>query len=277
MAVINGYAFDVLKIVDYLKPFRDDVAKSFNWGSPNYSDLDKAFEIGLFSNDEMDILLSMDSMYERNVLIKTLISKKLTKPMEGKEADYYNWIVKEWGRIKAYNKPPDYVTDSINTLIVDNYLSLNSIASMSKIAGFMYPEKFVIYDARVCYSLNWILLKNKASDKYFPVPESRNTKLKAFDIGVIIRLINAETYHIPQDDNSILKKTIKHKDNELYVDQGKAYTTLCELICQVNDLLWENDDEKKRYPFHTEMILFVIADQDIVIDIINSCKLNFGH
>ena len=168
MVAINGYNFNVLEIVDYLRPFRGNVALSYDWGSPKNSDLDIAYRKGLYTSDEMDTLLSMDSSYERNVYIKKAISKKLADPTNEKEADYYDWIVKVWGGIRAYNKTPEHVKKCINTLLDDNYLGFDGIASMSKIASFMFPDKYIIYDARVCYSLNWILLKHGASDKYFP-------------------------------------------------------------------------------------------------------------
>jgi len=273
MVAINGYNFDVFKIVDYLRPFRDNLALSYDWGSPTRSDLDKAFKEGLFTNDEMETLFNMGSSYERNVYIKHAISKKLAHLTKENEADYYNWIVKVWGGIKAYNKSPEYVKANIKTLLDDNHMNFDGIASMSKIASFMFPGKFVIYDARVCYSLNWILLKKGASDKYFPVPESRNTKLNAFGIDVIIRLVNIENYRINQEVNSNSRSLISHIDKKLYIAQEEAYMTMCDLVNQINNMLWDNDHEKKSFPFHTEMILFAMADREIFLDITNSCKL----
>ena len=238
--------------------------------------MDIAYEKGLLANEEMDKLLGMDSSYERNVYLKEAISKKLASSVNGKEADYFNWIVKVWGGIRTYSKSPEYVRKCINTLLNDNYLTFDGIASMSKIVSFMFPDKYIIYDARVCYSLNWILLKNKASNKYFPVPESRNTKLNAFDIDVIIRLANMENYQVSQTVNPTSRTFINQRDKSLYITQEEAYITMCDLINIINKELWDDNDRRKVFPFYTEMILFAIAVEEIFIDIANSCKLEVG-
>ncbi|MGP9668408.1 hypothetical protein ACT3TV_09865, partial [Psychrobacter sp. AOP31-A1-22] len=37
--------------------------------------------------------------------------------------------------------------------------NFETISSLSKVASFLDPEKYFIYDARVAYSLNWLILK----------------------------------------------------------------------------------------------------------------------
>lgn len=49
--------------------------------------------------------------------------------------------------------------------------------------------------------------------------------------------------------------------------------TMCDLVNQINEELWDDNDKRKIYPFYTEMILFAIAVREILIDIANSCKL----
>ncbi len=117
MVAVNGYNFDVIKIADYLRPFRGNAAVSYDWGSPKNSDLDLAYEKGLLVSDEMDKLLSMDSSYERNVYIKEVISKKLVSSADEKETDYYDWTVKVWDGIRTFIKSPEYVRNCIYTLL----------------------------------------------------------------------------------------------------------------------------------------------------------------
>ena len=62
------------------------------------------------------------------------------------------------------------------------------IASTSKVGGFMTPTKNIIYDSRVAYTMNWIILSEDAGDRFFPIPEGRNSKMQAFDLDVLIRL-----------------------------------------------------------------------------------------
>ena len=96
------------------------------------------------------------------------------------------WIVKDWGGIK---------TGSVSAIkeLVENFLNSEKpqykrIASTSKVGAFMYPEKFLIYDSRVAYSLNWIILSEGAGNYFFPIPSGRNSKMMAFDMDVLIRL-----------------------------------------------------------------------------------------
>lgn len=131
----------------------------------------------------------------------------------------------------------------------------------------MFPKEYIIYDARVAYAINWILLKTKSLKIFFPIPESRNSKLNAINVSTLIRMSNAKPYI----DNIGNSKIISKCDKNLFIDKSKTYVTLCDLISQINMNLW--DDDKKQYPFYTEMLLFLLADTKIFSDILNSCSL----
>ena len=68
----------------------------------------------------------------------------------------------------------------------------NRIANISKVASYMYPEKYCIYDSRVAYTLNWIILSQNTGNMFFPIPEGRNSKMIAFDMRGLIRLYNMD-------------------------------------------------------------------------------------
>lgn len=53
-------------------------------------------------------------------------------------------------------------------------LSLANIASISKLLHFLRPDLFFIYDSRVSYSLNTILLQERYAGKFFSVLPARN-------------------------------------------------------------------------------------------------------
>jgi hypothetical protein len=148
------------------------------------------------------------------------------------------------------------------------------IASSSKIGAFMFPEDLIIYDSRVAYSLNWILLTTGEEKDFFPIPEGRNSKMMAFDMNVLIRLKLKEKYR-PSDTSSDNKKLISKIDNKVYYLKKTAYQKLNDLIKEVHVLLWEDDCPKELY--YTEMLLFSIADKQIYLDIINKVEFNINN
>lgn len=95
------------------------------------------------------------------------------------------------------------------------------------------------------------------------MPQSRNSKLSAIDISTLIRLSRVDNY----TNNLGSKRMISNSDKKVFVEKSKAYTTLCDLILGINENLWQ--DNRKKYPFYTEMLLFSIADNIIFYDVLN--------
>jgi hypothetical protein len=86
-------------------------------------------------------------------------------------------MVRRWGGINGGSD--DSITDmahqSPNQLIARGFVR---VASWSKVATLHDPHKFFIYDARVAFSINAIIFDAGYTDKFFPMPDSRNTKIK---------------------------------------------------------------------------------------------------
>ncbi|TAE41523.1 MAG: hypothetical protein EAY66_01370, partial [Sphingobacteriales bacterium] len=175
------------------------------------------------------------------------------------------WVIKDWGGILTAND-----NDTIN--LITNFLNQDKpdfkrIASSSKVGAYLFPEKNIIYDSRVAYSLNWIILSENAGQKYFPIPEGRNSKMSAFDLNVLIRLKNISFYQpnsISVLDNKLF---IKNSDKQIFIDKKIAYSELNKLVIEVNQKLWQGNYEKQRNLYFTEMLLFSIADREIFTDI----------
>ena len=70
------------------------------------------------------------------------------------------WIIRDWGGIKT-GKNEDTL-ELIKTSLSQKEFQFKRIASSSKIASFMYPDRYAIYDSRVAYTLNWIILSEDA-------------------------------------------------------------------------------------------------------------------
>jgi hypothetical protein len=122
----------------------------------------------------------------------------------------------------------------------------------------------VIYDARIAYSLNTIILFENASSKFFPMPSGKNARMNAFDIEVLIRLRNMSFYN--RNEN---KKMIDIADKKLFYPKKDAYSLMNETIIALNKKIYDDDLIKSEYPFYTEMLLFGIADTLIYDRIIN--------
>lgn len=264
------YKFNIDRIIEYLKEYRDLINKKYNWNIEK--PLDQALKDQIISEYEYSNLKNTDS-FSQNVSLKEHINKLIIgEDDEERLKNYYHWIVKEWGGIdrdkeRLYNE----IISTKECLKNSKILDFENISSKSKVLSFIDIENYIIYDSRVAYALNWILLKTKASNKFFPIPNGRNSKLMAFNMETIINLYNKNMYK--SKINEINKKFfIYNTYKSINIPKNQAYYIACELIKRINYELW--DDEKQEHPFYTEMLLFAIADNIIIQDIINSIEIN---
>ena len=158
-----------------------------------------------------------------------------------------------------------------------NY-SFDRISSWSKIASFKDLSKYVIYDSRVIYSLNWIIFKyNKKynkTEKYFFQPSGRNKLLTLLPVDSIINFGNIECLKVHSKGDDIF--------GDIYFQKSECYLKMCELTKNLNKLIFKDikiqiKDMKiqaENYPFFTEILLFQIADDIIFDDIIDSISIN---
>jgi len=187
-------AFDIDKIVKYLKKYKEDLPSLYKWNT----NIDKLVELETLTNNQVNEINAL-SAYEKELQLKKIVGQKLNDTFISKE-ELFNklclWVVKDWGGITSAS---DIDTISlINNFLNQDKPNFNRIASSSKIGAFMFPERNVIYDSRVAYSINWIILSQNAGQKFFPIPEGRNSKMSAFDMNVLIRLKNI-SYYKPAD------------------------------------------------------------------------------
>ena len=131
----------------------------------------------------------------------------------------------------------------------------------------MFPEKNVIYDSRVAYALNWIILSENAGQKYFPIPEGRNSKMIAFDLNVLIRLKNITNYQITDIKQLDHRLFIQNCDKKIFINKKDAYCELNNLIKEISIKLWKGEKNKEENLYFTEMLLFSIADREVFRDI----------
>jgi hypothetical protein len=255
--------FDVEKIVIYLNQYKNDLHKLYNWNAK----IDKLIDLGVFNLEEIDSINDLTS-YEKEIRLKSLVGKKLNSAFKENKDLFLKislWIIKDWGGIKTAN---DNETKSlIEDFIKSEMPSFNRIASTSKVGSYLYPEKNIIYDSRVAYALNWIILSQNAGKLFFPIPQGRNSKMSALDMNVLIRLNNISSY-IPKDKIALDNRFfIKNTDKKIFIDKKCAYLQLNNLIKKISKELWVGDVEKQNKLYYTEMLLFSIADKEIFMDI----------
>lgn len=259
--------YDVDRIVQFLSKYKNNLSNLYKWAVK----IDKLFDLEVLTKGEIEVL-NKKSPYEKELVLKKIIQIKLNEFYSTNRKAFEKlclWVVKDWGGING-------VDDSSTLELIDEFLSkaepsFNRIASASKVGSFMFPEKYFIYDSRVAYALNWIILSENAGNRFFPIPEGRNSKMLAFDMNVLIRLKNIDLYKPTEIEGLDKRLYIKNKDKITYVPTKKAYFEMSRLIQTISKQLWT--DEKSEVLYYTEMLLFSIADREIFNDITDRIRI----
>lgn len=184
--------------------------------------------------------------FKKNLKLKELLSGYLNGSFDNRELNF--WIIRIWGGIGRFKESEDNqlkIKSFGNDLLNNKNVTISTIASLSKVASFVNPQKYFIYDSRALFSLNWLLFVSDSCE-YFFKPSGRNKNLGKYDLASII---NEETgIAIPR---SISIET---------------YLNYCYLINELYDEVFK-EDKNNRQPYKMEMLLFQIAPNEIVKEI----------
>ena len=228
---------------------------------------DYGFEISntFFSQSEISELSNCRNVFEQNVKLKWIIKEKYNLLANSTEIDF--WIINDWGGIRGF-KENDRNIEKIKAfkkqldkerLTLDTF---STISSLSKLSSFLDPDKYVIYDSRVIYALNYLILscenKNGFKQKYFPMPSGRNKKITDFDMNTIINIFHADKY--------VTK-------SELIIPQQQAYFDFCNFIKTHTKTIYGSNAK----PYELEMLLFTIADREIFYGIKENLELTIKN
>jgi len=189
--------------------------------------------------------------FSRNIYLKENYHTALENDINLKN---HYWIIQKWGGITSLkqNDRNDMKIKKFKEELNKDKLtkdSFNTISSFSKIASFMDSEKYVIYDSRVIYSLNWLLFNYTNIKELYPQPSGRNPKTSLYDMATIIRLAN---------------------QNHIYKSHKIAYHDYCKLLTKLSKEVY---GEAK--PYKLEMLLFILAPSEIVESIKSSVSISF--
>ncbi|NDV14389.1 hypothetical protein GZH52_16675 [Crenobacter sp. HX-7-9] len=126
------------------------------------------------------------------------------------------------------------------------------ISSLSKVASFLDPDHYVIYDSRAIYTLNWLLFNLENEAALFPQPNGRSSDLAKFDMQTIFRLS---------------KKKISYRSYK------NAYHDYCNIVKHLNEEVFGEGSK----PYLLEMLLFMVAPRWTVGSIEKSVTVNIEN
>lgn len=262
--------FDIDKFVTYFERYKSDLPTLYNWNAK----IDRLVELETLTESQVKEINGL-TPYKKELQLKKIVGQKLNETLKSNR-DQFNklclWIIKDWGGIKTASDN-DTIT-LINDFLIQDRPNFNRIASSSKVGAYLFPDRKIIYDSRVAYSINWIILSENAGQQFFPIPEGRNSKMSAFDLNVLIRLKNISVYKPTDIKNFDNRLFIKNSDKKLFINKKDAYYELNNLVKQINKKLWQGNSEKEQNLYFTEMLLFSIADREVFMDITTKYRTN---
>ncbi|WP_281226324.1 hypothetical protein [Flavobacterium aquiphilum] len=235
-------------LIDTLKKYKQSVDLE------NRFDYNFDIDTNIFSDQEKNELFKNENIFSRNIRLKELIKTK-TKGSY-KLTDLNFWIINKWGGIQTFKQNENNLKkiETFSNQLAKSKLTkdtFSTISSLSKVSSFIEPDNYVIYDSRVIYAINWLIMTTKPTGlKYFPMPTGRNKKLVDFDINTIIHLTHLESYQ---------------NGEEIFYKHSVAYFEFCELIKTLSKTVFDDQTIK---PYYLEMLLFTIADNEIFRELI---------
>jgi hypothetical protein len=241
------------RVLERLKCYAENINLSrYNW------DFDDSF-LKTISDLQPNFSTHYKNVFERNVALKFMLTEYFQTNPSG--VDNLNfWIIQDWGGIKRFKNTPENINkiDIFNKELEQGKLSRNSfttISSLSKLGSFWDCRNYAIYDSRVIYSLNWLILKYSQVKKFFPTPSGRNSIMVNYNIDTIIQLFRIQS----------------KQDVIRFYSKQETYHEYCSLMKHWSSEIWI-DDNRKKYPFYLEMLLFCISVKEIIEDIKQSIR-----
>lgn len=216
--------------------------------------LEKYFDWDVPNNVPIQIPNHLTANYTRNIFLKENLNELLSNDLN---LDIHYWIIQNWGGIKSFkqNEKNNEKIQKFKNQLESGKLTkviFNGISSFSKIASFMNPKQYAIYDSRAIYSLNWLLFNYSDIKELFPQPTGRNSILSLYDLETIIRLA---------------------KDGHTFRTHTNAYHEYCTLIRKLSNEVYGDNDK----PYKIEMLLFTLAPIQVVNSIKTSVSLKIDQ
>lgn len=219
---------DVSKITNFLTSYKDQLERLYKWPT-------EADKLGEILGESIDLT---DNDFERSITIKRILGN-IDLINHEKYKEIVLWIVKGWGGIRSGNN--ERLFNLIEDFSIKGEVKFDRISSISKVIALNDPKRYVIYDSRVAYTINWVIQLQEAGQRFFQIPAGRSLRLKKFYTENLI---------------SLDKKRSREQKKNLLIPKGDTYNEFNELVCKINEVLYPDKE-----PFYTEMLLFALANE----------------
>ena len=220
--VYKGADNNSIDHIETLKNYKEDLSSLYMQKSKIDFNLCRLKEVSGLDLTENDTI--QKATFSKHVELKEKLANKIT---DDNRKEVFAWIVNIWGGVKG--ETSIFITafekaSKEKEKILESFASLNKrVASWSKILSFLYPHDYFIYDARVAFTLDYLLGTTE-----FPVPDGFN------------RAVNN---HVEGRQQPTL-------------DEYKRY---CSMIKDIHSKLWPNGENKDK-PYLTEMLIFALLN-----------------
>lgn len=178
--------------------------------------------------------------------LKRFVGELLQGSFENEEVN--TWIVHQWGNISRFDTTKRERITGFRDHLAQGSITrneFNRISSLSKIASFVSRDRFFVYDSRVAFSLDGLLLKVKQENpkldvKYFHIPKAQGGR------------------------DEMMRRTISQQyPNADYYTKEETYAEYNSLILNLNK---EKVLNKHLPPCWIEMLLFALGKTGGIID-----------
>lgn len=208
------------------------------------------YEWGFPTDCPIDIPAEYKDSYLQNIYLKDNFREKI---LGDDSLDSHYWVIQNWGGIGSFRR------NERNDLRIKKFLdelnkgtltrnSFECISSLSKVASFINPDEYAIYDSRAIYTLNWLLFNHSESSKLFRQPIGRSANLSKYDMETIFNLTKREF------------NFLSHKE---------AFHSYCGLVKHFACEIYGPGSK----PYLAEMLLFMVAPTRIIKEIEDTVSL----
>lgn len=274
----NFFEKNIDELAERLRPYSSDekLAELYQWPeSDQKKQLDKLGELEGNYKKLINTIESGETPLKRAFLLRQNI-----KDVEFR-FELSKWVIEVWGGIAGSNDDSlEKCLREANNLLGANKenFDFNRIASWSKDVAFKCPDEYAIYDARVIYSLNWLLYQVGAN-KYFPAPSGRNSVMELLDYRILLFI----KHHSANGVRNFLDEDINQRKQspgrksffasklkgDMFVEPDLAFFCYCKLLKAIAEKIYPSDTTGLRLT-KVEMMLFSLADKDIAYSVLGA-------
>ncbi|EGR8992316.1 hypothetical protein BST55_22555 [Vibrio vulnificus] len=189
------------------------------------------------------LVLSGKNNYELNIELKSKFKKFYFNSVSKRELQY--WLIRGWGGINFQDEPRN--DEKIDKFFIElnkgklTKSTFDVISSLSKVASFLHPENYAIYDSRVIFSLNWFIFLTEEEPKFFPQPKGRGKEVSQFDLDTIFSLSGKQySYYSHKDAYFLYNNLFKKLSNDVFLTTEKLYIFEMLLFSHLPSYVVEN-------------------------------------